>query len=130
MEVNRSVLRLIVSNFQATFNFYRNVIGLPLDVGTEDDAFAEFDAGTVLLTLIDRSYLADFGFSVPNLQDPRGGDQATLVLQVRDFDAVLKELASKGVGEIGGPYPLEEWNMRVAHLRDPDGNLMSVVTFG
>jgi catechol 2,3-dioxygenase-like lactoylglutathione lyase family enzyme len=125
MEVKRSVLRLIVSDFKRSYHFYRDTLGLGLDFGTEDDAVAEFDAETVLLTLVDKEQLDQIpaGVYAPG---SKAGDRSVLVFTVPDLTAACKQLTAKGVQLLNEPHTITEWHIRVVYLRDPDGNLVEI----
>jgi predicted enzyme related to lactoylglutathione lyase len=57
-------------------------------------------------------------------QATRAGDQAVLTFNVADVDATHKQLSAKGVQFVNPPHDQEAWVLRVAHLRDPEGNLI------
>jgi len=126
MEINRSIVRLVVDDFKSTFLFYRNIIGLQLDFGTEDDVVAEFDAGTVLLTVVDKTIAQDVAGSSYEPAEGKTGDKAVIVFQVRDLDGAIRELKAKGAQNIGSIVPVPDWHIRVVHLRDPEGNLVEI----
>jgi lactoylglutathione lyase len=41
-------------------------------------------------------------------------------------DATFRELVSKGATVVTEPHDQPTWEIRVAHLRDPDGNLFEL----
>jgi lactoylglutathione lyase len=116
-------VRLIVSDFQACFRFYRDVLGLKPQFDDDRGPYAKFspDEGAAAIALHDR---ADLVRSVPALADA-AGDRALVVLKVADVDGYVAEIASRGAVLIGEPAVMWE-RLRVAHLRDPEGNLIEL----
>ena len=50
--------RLLVSDFKACFRFYRDVMGFQPTFGNEDDVYADFNTGEVVIALFDRSLMS------------------------------------------------------------------------
>ena len=130
MEIKRSIVRLIVSDFKQSYHFYRDVLGLSLDFGTEDDAVAEFDAETVLLTIVDREQIDQIPSGIYSLAGRDASDRSVIVFTVPNLAAACRELAGQGVRLLNEPLPVAEWQIRVAYLRDPDGNLIELQELG
>lgn len=114
--------RLIVSDFPSVFHFYRDVIGLRPQFDDDRGPYAAFkpEQGSAI-ALHDR---AELGTIVPDLA-PAGGDRALVALRVDDVDAFAAELADRGAGPITEPAVLSG-RLRVAYLRDPEGNLIEL----
>lgn len=53
-------------------------------------------------------------------------DKVALTFEVADVDASFRELSGKGVIFTTEPHDQEAWVLRVAHLRDPEGNLIEI----
>ncbi len=99
-----------VSDFHAAVMFYRDVLGLPLELCSDEWQWAEFDCGNVTLAL-------HGGLEVePGEHTPR------LALAVDDINAAHKELAAKGVN-ITAP-PKDHGVCQALELLDPDGNVV------
>jgi catechol 2,3-dioxygenase-like lactoylglutathione lyase family enzyme len=115
-------VRLLVDDFAACFRFYRDAMGLTAHVGDESDTYAEFRAGDVLLGLFGRTEMAEaVGF------DPlAAGDRVSLCFAVENVDEALAELRERGAVVVGEPQDRASWGLRVAHVRDPDGNLLEL----
>jgi len=115
-------IRLIVTDFPAVFRFYRDVIGLRPHFDDDRGPYAAFkpEHGSAI-ALHDRAELATI---VPDLA-PAGGDRGLVALRVDDVDAYLAELAKRGAGPVTEPTVLSG-RIRVAYLRDPEGNLLEL----
>src|SRR5688572_11690594 len=115
-------VRLLVDDFAACFRFYRDVMGLAAQFGDESDTYAEFRAGDVVLGLFGRTEMAEaVGF------DPlAAGDRVALCFAVENVDEALGELRERGAVVVGEPQDRPLWGLRVAHVRDPDGNLLEL----
>jgi catechol 2,3-dioxygenase-like lactoylglutathione lyase family enzyme len=122
-------VRLLVVNFAECFRFYRDVIGLIVTWGDENDSYASFSiAGqaTPNVALFNRQEMAD-ALGIGHL--PVGAttqDRAVLIIGVEDVDATVARFEAMGVQFASGPKNYPGWGMRAAYLRDPDGNLIEL----
>lgn len=112
-------VRLIVSDFKLCFRFYRDILGLKPQFDDDSGPYAKFEAGAAGIALHDRAHL-----TVPGLQ-PAAGDQALVVLKVDDVDAYAAEIVARGAELVSDPTVMWE-RLRVAYLRDPEGNLIEL----
>lgn len=90
--------------------FYRDILGLPLEVDTPD--FVEFNCGNVTLSLLHR--------------DKKGGEQITgnIAFAVDDVQAAYLELKEKGTHLEGEP---EDYGCcQAVTVQDPDGNVIII----
>jgi predicted enzyme related to lactoylglutathione lyase len=53
-------------------------------------------------------------------------DRAALNFHCDDLDAAAEELRSRGASFIVEPTARPDWGIKVAHFRDPDGNLIEI----
>ncbi|HEY6887865.1 MAG TPA: VOC family protein [Solirubrobacter sp.] len=91
--------------------FYGSTLGLKCTVHKPEYNFAEFDTGTVTLSVVDPEKMKIGEFS-PN--------QNHLALQVDDVAAARAELEARGVTFMGDIFDTGVCHM--AFLADPDGN--------
>ncbi|MGA2862987.1 MAG: VOC family protein [Verrucomicrobiota bacterium] len=97
-----------VSDLAAAARFYRDTLGLPQEVYSEEWQWAEFNCGNVTLAL-------HGGVKLP--AEIAGGRVA---LAVEDVQAAYDELKQKGVRTAGGP---QDFKVCCAlEVPDPDGN--------
>jgi catechol 2,3-dioxygenase-like lactoylglutathione lyase family enzyme len=121
--VKLTFVRLLVDDFPACFRFYRDVMRLTPTYGDESGGYADFDAGAdVSLALFVREYQTDHVGTTSSAN----GDKAVVVFQVDDVDRSLDELRKRGAPVSAEPADRSDWGIRVAYVRDPDGNLIEL----
>jgi lactoylglutathione lyase len=127
-ELKLNQVRLLVDHFEECKAFYRDILGLEITFDSEDNIYAQFIAEGVALGLYHRDLMASVVGNADASDARAGKDTALLVFEVDDVDATYKALKAKGADFVKEPHDQEEWFMRVAHLRDPDGNLIELFT--
>lgn len=121
-------IRLLVDNFAACRDFYKDVLGLEMTFDTDDNVYSQFIAEGVSLGIYRRELMAGV-VGTTEASDARAAkDTALLVFTVDDVDKTFAALKKKGIAFINEPHDQEAWYMRVVHLRDPDGNLVELYT--
>ncbi|MGW7256187.1 VOC family protein [Streptomyces sp. NPDC054834] len=117
-------VRLLVSDFSACYRFYADVLGLKPQSGATGGPYEKFSpaTGSAGIALQDRSMMAEV---LDELGDTATGHRSLVVLRVDDLDAYCTEIAGRGATLLHGPAPMTE-RMRVAHLKDPEGNLVEL----
>jgi predicted enzyme related to lactoylglutathione lyase len=78
--------------------------------------------GSAGIALQSRAMMAGI---VGELGDEATGHRSLVVLRVDDLDAYCEQITSRGATLLHGPAPVTE-RMRVAHLKDPEGNLVEL----
>ena len=120
-------LRLLVTRFDETFVFYRDVLGLAPTWGKPGDNYASFTfPGGAQIALFRRSLMADAIGTAAQPATRREQDTAALVLTVEDVDALYARLKPTGIEFADAPKDQPVWGIRAMHFRDPDGNLIEV----
>ncbi len=118
--------RLLVADFPACFRFYRDALGLVPILGSETDAYAEFDTGVTRIAIFDRAEMsAAVGTSaLPSQVEAQ--DAVCIVFGVDDVDAAGRRLEAAGVSIAVGATDRAAWEVRTLHVRDPDGRLVEL----
>ena len=105
-------VNIFVSDLDRAVTFYRDTLGLDLNMADADFGYASFQAGTV-------------GFACA----VAGTDQQELIGRhtgvgfiVDDLDATYAELSAKGVA-FSMPPERQPWGGYLALFEDPDGNI-------
>ncbi|MEU8886479.1 VOC family protein [Streptomyces sp. NPDC048442] len=117
-------VRLLVSDFRACYRFYGEVLGLKPQSGFADGPYEKFSpaTGSAGIALQDRAMMAEL---LGELATDPAGHRSFVVLRVDDLDRYCEEITGRGAVLVHGPAPMTE-RMRVAHLKDPEGNLVEL----
>ncbi|MFF9766072.1 VOC family protein [Streptomyces sp. NPDC014636] len=117
-------VRLLVTDFAACYRFYADVLGLKPQSGATEGPYEKFSphVGSAGIALQDRAMMAEL---LNELGETATGHRSLVVLRVDDLDAYCAQIASRGAVLLHGPAPLTD-RMRVAHLKDPEGNLVEL----
>lgn len=127
MQASFSHLRLCVAQFPACFNFYRDILGFEPKFGSAEDVYVEFETDRTILALFKRELMsAAIGTANAPTPPPNQQDKVVLTFAVVDVDRACAELQKKGVSFLAPPKDEPAWFIRVAHFRDPDGNLIEI----
>ncbi|CAG0964406.1 2-hydroxychromene-2-carboxylate isomerase [Burkholderiales bacterium] len=118
-----SHVRLVVADLPGAIAFYRDVLGLKLAVDAPG-VYAEFDTPGARLALVSEATMG----AVVGRPAPRAGDAVVVCLRVDDVDAAAARVTSRGATLVREPHDQPAWLQRVAHLRDPAGNLVELWT--
>ena len=124
MKMQLTHIRLLVNDIDTCRDFYKNRLGLEEQLAIVEGIYYEFIAGDCILALYKRDLMESVA-GVP-VGDGITADKVALTFKVEDVDVTYKELKAKGVAFITEPHDQETWVLRVAHLRDPEGNLIEI----
>jgi catechol 2,3-dioxygenase-like lactoylglutathione lyase family enzyme len=116
-------IRLLVNDIEACREFYKNRLGLNETLAVVEGIYYEFAAGDCILALYKRELMESVaGVAVGSA----AADKVVLTFNVTDVDATHGDLLARGVQFVTPPHDQEAWVLRVAHLRDPEGNLIEI----
>ncbi|MEU1314690.1 VOC family protein [Streptomyces tibetensis] len=117
-------VRLLVTDFPACYRFYGEVLGLTPQSGAVDGPYEKFSpaVGSAGIALQDRSMMTQV---LDEVGDVAAGHRSLVVLRVDGLDAYCEEITMRGATVLHGPAPMTD-RMRVAHLKDPEGNLVEL----
>ena len=123
--------RLLVDKFSECFLFYRDVIGLKVTWGHENDSYASFanqDGKEGVLALFDRQTMAETVGADHLPTDTEAQDRVALIFNVDDVNIEADRIKARGTQLVAGPKDFPGWGIRSTYLRDPDGNLLELYT--
>jgi len=126
MRLQFSHVRLLVSDYDRAFAFYRDVVGLPVRFSDEASGYGEFETGTVTIALYLRQNMVATTGLTASTSTAGSLDRPLLVFRVADVDAAAAALQGKGVTLALPPTNRPQWTIRTAHFHDPDGNLIEI----
>ncbi|MFD7705864.1 VOC family protein [Streptomyces sp. NPDC059785] len=117
-------VRLLVTDFAACYRFYAEVLALKPQSGAAEGPYEKFSpaTGSAGIALQDRAVMAEV---LGEVGSEAAGHRSLVVLRVDDLDAYCEAVAARGGVLVHGPAPLTD-RMRVAHLKDPEGNLVEL----
>ncbi|AJE85702.1 MULTISPECIES: VOC family protein [Streptomyces] len=117
-------VRLLVTDFPACYRFYAEVLGLKPQSGAPQGPYEKFSpaTGSAGIALQDRTAMAEI---IGELGESVNGHRSLVVLRVDDLDDYCEQITARGAAVFQGPAPLTD-RMRVAHLKDPEGNLVEL----
>jgi predicted enzyme related to lactoylglutathione lyase len=129
MKVKSAYTRLLVTDIEACFLFYRDVMQFKVTVEDFQSGYAEFEAGDMKLALFRRKEMAEM---IGNDQKPSSAecqDKVVLIFTVPNLDEAYHELRHKGIEFTTDPMTNPYYGMKTAYLRDPDGTLIGLYQF-
>ena len=86
-------------------------------------AYAELESGPVTLALYRRELMDQVA---GGLREGGERDAALMAFRVEDVDDAFERLRERGAQVVTEPHDQTTWEIRVAHLRDPEGNLFEI----
>lgn len=116
-------VRLLVEDMDRCLRFYRDAVGLDVTLEAEG-VYYELAAGDVILALYRRDLMGQMIGA--ELSPPARSDAVALTFQVNDVDTAAQALKDRGAELVNEPMDYEVAFLRVAHLRDPEGNLIEI----
>jgi len=120
-------VRLLVKDFDRSWRFYRDVLGLTPVKGHGQPPYGEFvSKGRVVVAVFDRKLMAQAVGLDPGRYPAGCVGKSALTFQVNDVDALAQRLRRRGVRLLQGPTDRPDWRLRTIHVRDPDGYLVEI----
>jgi lactoylglutathione lyase len=115
--------RLLVNNYQECYHFYKDTLSFECTWGDENSYYASFELGNTQLAIFDKEEMLE---DINESNDGKAPlNEVVLIFAVDDVDETFNSLRSK-VQFISEPHNREDWGIRVAHFRDPNGTLIEI----
>lgn len=122
-----SNIRLLVNDFEKSFTFYKETLGLKCTWGDKDAIFASFDIGLPSgLAIFKAELMAEATGNDKAEKSTVSNDKFAIIIEVDNVDETFKELQNKSIKFITEPKDMKAWGIRVTHFRDPEGNLIEI----
>jgi lactoylglutathione lyase len=119
--------RILVKDFAKSWKFYRDTLGLTPAKGHGAPPYGEFlTHGRPIVSVFDRKLMAKAVGLNPGTYSRSNSGRSAIIFEVKDVDAVAKQLRRKGVRLLRGPTDRPDWVLRTIHLQDPDGYLIEI----
>ena len=115
MEVLSSRVLLLPADFEHSFRFYAEVLGLHV--------YREWGSGPTRGVVF---FLGGGFLELSGTSDVTSSEKMSLWLQVRDVDALGRELQDAGVEVLEAPTN-KPWGLREMRVQDPDGVMLVIV---
>ena len=119
MDYELSAVRVFVTDFDRALAFYTESLGMRSAFASAKMGWAQFETGTAQLAI--------------ERVDPDDAEGADLVgrfvsasLRVDDLQATYETLRARAVEFVEAPEK-QPWGGSLAHFRDPDGNILTLL---
>ncbi len=118
-------IRLLVDDYKACFLFYRDVLGFTVGWGDENSLYGDFLVNNHFkLAIFERKQMLQAIGEVP-IESSKKQEQVMLIFRVENVDQFYSSWQEK-VDFVTAPMNRSDWGIRVAHFRDPEGNLIEI----
>lgn len=117
-------IRLLVSDFQKSLHFYRDVLGFS-EWHDDVQEYAYFEEQHLSLFSYNKMSPVIGGKNKPFDALP-SSSKAILQFEVKNVDNAFYALKEKGISFINEPHDQKDWGSRVTHFCDPDGNMIEL----
>ena len=130
MKFQYTYTRLHVLDFPACYKFYHDVLGLEASFASEIDSYVELTDGKVKLTILNQNKIKDYLGTKTDFSFEQKSDRVALSFQVDDLEQACQYLKEKGVEIVSPPWNVVDWGVKLAFIRDPEGNLVELTQAG
>ena len=107
--------------------FYRDILGLEATFISPIDRYAELTSGTTKLTIMCRTILKEYFGNQTLVSFGTKDDAIAVSLGVKNIDEACKYLEGKEVEIVSQPWNFKSWGIKLALVRDPEGNLIELI---
>ncbi|MDR2888917.1 MAG: VOC family protein [Lachnospiraceae bacterium] len=129
MHFNETTIRILVrKDYGACFDFYKDKIGLIPVWGDRNGPYTSFTVSEGAPPCFAIFAGANMSMFQGYVQPDAGTQPDTIVAVIpsENLDQDYQRLNDAGVPFLGEPQHIEDWGMRCAYFRDPEGNLFEL----
>lgn len=123
-DFNFAQMRLLVCDYQVMEHFYEKILQLPVKFRGVN--YIEFE--TAPGATIGVFAKADMPGVHQNCPRTKRDNETVLVIRVGSVDDASKFLQSQDIDMVLPPQDRKDWGVRTAHFRDPEGNLIELLS--
>lgn len=113
-------VRIFVTDLKKSIDFYTNVLGMEIDF-TDNVNWAQFHSGPEVSLAIEQASPEHMEFGTKMV-----GRFVGVTLMVDNIKETYERLLDKGVEFPGAPVK-QAWGGTLAHLKDLDGNVLTIM---
>lgn len=129
MRFDKATVRVLVRKaYGECFDFYTEKLGLFVFWGDRNGPYTSFSTKQgeppCFAIFLGKNTTMFKGYTNPLATEQP--DTIAVVLPSDDLDADYERLTKAGVSFLGEPQTIEDWGMRCAYFRDPEGNLFEL----
>ncbi|MFD2044277.1 VOC family protein [Ornithinibacillus salinisoli] len=122
-------VRLLVTNFDDCLHFYQEILGFNLTWGEVGGNYASFDVGDgKVLALFRKNLMAEAVGTVDLPVQSVAQDRFACVFKVTNLEQTVRDIEERGGRFISSIQKKPLWGIQAVHLRDPEGNLIEIIT--
>lgn len=126
MDIKSATTRLLVSDLEACFLFYRDVMEFKVNIEALEEGYVEFQTAEMKFALFRRLEMAEIVGTASKPHQVDCQDGMVLIFTVPDLDTAYQQLRNKGVKFSTEPMNNPYYGIKTAYLRDPDGTLIGL----
>lgn len=126
MKIQAAYTRLLVSDLESCFVFYRDIMEFQVTVEALNDGYAEFVIEEMRLALFRRQEMAEIIGNTHKPSHTESQDRVVLTFTVPNLDEACYQLKHKGIKFVTEPMSNPYYGIKTAYLRDPDGTLIGL----
>ncbi|HVA97377.1 MAG TPA: VOC family protein [Bacteroidia bacterium] len=119
-------IRLLVNDFDKSFTFYNEILGLECTWGKLGENFASFNIGIESGLAIFKAELMAIAINSNSTKNENLQDKTAIIVSVENVNKSYRTLKDKGVNFIDEPKDMSAWGIRVVHFRDTENNLFEL----
>jgi predicted enzyme related to lactoylglutathione lyase len=119
-------VRVFVTDFERAVRFYTETLGMTAGFLSDEMRWCQFETGEASLAIEAVEPEDDDLEDGANPEDEAGPRFLAVSLQVADIETVYRDLVAKGVEFLGTPQRMP-WGGTLAHFKDPDGNVLTLL---